>query len=159
MENQITQPKKVRKLSKKQQGFVEDYIETGNGVKSALNNYDTNDYNTANQIAIENLQKPTIQNAIKSIADQIPDEDLIRVHKEGLEATEGLLHEPDYSVRHKYLESAYKLKGLYGAETPDDKPKSNNTYNFIFSAETQKDIKILEDKIKAQLLQKHVQES
>ena len=67
-------------LTKKQKGFVKDYVETGNGVQSALNNYDTDDYNTANQIAIDNLQKPTIQNAIKSIAEQIPDELLIKKH-------------------------------------------------------------------------------
>lgn len=101
-------------LTKKQRGFVKDYIETENGVQSALNNYNTTDYNTANQIAVENLQKPTIINAIKSIAEQIPDEDLIRVHKEGLEATND--KGTDFAVRHKYLDSAYKLKGSYAAE-------------------------------------------
>lgn len=56
------------KLTKKQQGFVKDYIDTGNGTQSALKNYDTESYNTANQIAIENLQKPTIQEVIESHA-------------------------------------------------------------------------------------------
>lgn len=51
----------ARTLTKKQRGFVEDYIETGNGVRAAMNNYDTEDYNTANVIAVENLQKPTIR--------------------------------------------------------------------------------------------------
>lgn len=58
------------KLTKKQKGFVKDYIDTGNGVQSALNNYDTESYNTANQIAIENLQKPTIQEVIESHAEK-----------------------------------------------------------------------------------------
>jgi len=79
--------KKGTKLSKKQKGFVKDYVETGNGVKSALKNYDTDDYNVANQIAIENLQKPTIQKEILSIAEQIPDELLVQRHKELLNST------------------------------------------------------------------------
>ena len=71
-----------KNLSKKQKGFVKDYVRTGNGVKSALNNYDTKDYSTAGSIAVENLQKPAIQEAIKSIADSIPDELLIEKHLE-----------------------------------------------------------------------------
>lgn len=113
-------PKGV-KLSKKQNGFVEEYVRTGNGVQSALNNYGTEDYNSANQIAIENLQKPTIQNAIKSIVDRIPDELLYKTHIEGLKAKRIELAQevPDHAVRHKYLDTAYKLKNLY--------PKESNT--------------------------------
>lgn len=120
------------KLTKKQQGFVKDYVETGNGVQSALNNYDTEDYGTANQIAIENLQKPIIQNAIKSIADRIPDDKLHEVLMEGLQAgktvyknnnatkeVEEVGYEADYAVRHKYLDTALKLKGAY--ETDEQK--------------------------------------
>lgn len=57
------------KLTKKQKGFVKDYLETGIGVQAALNNYDTTDYNTAHAIASENLQKPTIRQAIESHAE------------------------------------------------------------------------------------------
>ncbi len=57
----------------------------------------------------------------------ISDKALAKVHKEGLEATtwyqEGLgkgetvlVEKPDYSVRHKYLESGYKLKGRYQSD-------------------------------------------
>jgi len=126
---------KLPKLTRKQKGFVKDYIETGNGVKSALNNYDTDDYNTAHAIASENLQKPAI---VKSIQEALPDELLAQVHLEGLSATKrsgtggmkiGIgadgqvndfghteIDEPDFAVRHKYLDSAYKLKGSYAAE-------------------------------------------
>lgn len=75
------------KLTPKQKGFVKDYIETRNGVQSALNNYDTEDYNTAHAIAVENLQKPTIQNAIKSIADSFTNEEIVQKHKELLNST------------------------------------------------------------------------
>lgn len=101
-------------LTKKQKGFVKDYVETGNGVQSALNNYDTDDYSTAGAIASENLNKPKVINAIKSIAEYFTEEELAKVHLEGLKATKG--DEPDYAVRHKYLDSAYKIKGLYEAD-------------------------------------------
>lgn len=123
-----TKEKKPR-LTKKQRGFVKDYIETGSGVVAARNNYDVANDNTARAIASENLTKPIIVNAIE---DALPDELLAQVHLEGLRATkiqgvggmlisaEGIEHAdnevPDYATRHKYLDSAYKLKGSYAAE-------------------------------------------
>jgi hypothetical protein len=108
-------------LTKKEKGFVKDYIESGNGTEAVLNNYDTTSENTAASIASENLRKPKIQNAIKSIAESIPDEELIKVHTEGLQAVKmaGENAEIDFAVRHKYLDSAYKLKGSYAAEKKD----------------------------------------
>ncbi len=62
----------------------------------------------------------------------LPDKDLARVHQEGLAATTKRPHlidrddkgrpvydyidEDDYATRHRYLDSAYKLKGLYAPE-------------------------------------------
>ena len=56
----------------------------------------------------------------------ISDEEVLRVHKEGLGASKKVFknnnesgeielvsEEPDYFARHKYLESAYKIKGKY----------------------------------------------
>jgi phage terminase small subunit len=128
----------ARGLTKKEKGFVKEYVKTGNGTKSALKNYDTKDEDCAGVIASQNLGKLKIQNAIKSIADRIPDELLEQVHLEGLRATkksgvggmaigidaggdvESMGHEnmiePDYAVRHKYLDTAYKLKGTYAPE-------------------------------------------
>lgn len=123
------------RLTKKERGFVKDYIKTGNGTQSALKNYDTVDYSTAGNIASENLNKPKIINAIQ---EALPDELLAQVHLEGLSATKrsgtgGMkisigtdgkvndfghtdIDEPDYAVRHKYLDSAYKIKGTYAPE-------------------------------------------
>lgn len=56
----------MEKLTKKQQGFVKDYLETGNGTQSALNNYDTDKPTVANAIAVENLQKPSIREYLES---------------------------------------------------------------------------------------------
>ncbi len=39
---------------------------------------------------------------------ELPDEFLAKVHREGLKAK--YKDKPDYSVRHKYLETAYKIK-------------------------------------------------
>lgn len=115
------------KLTKKERGFVKDYALTENGTQSALKHYDTKDYKTASVIASENLDKPKIIEAIevakKSLADRIPDDLLEKAHIEGLSATavrftpEGeQLDVPDYSVRHKYVDSGYKLKGAYAPE-------------------------------------------
>ena len=56
----------------------------------------------------------------KELMEQhLPDKLLARKHKEGLEASrklvigEEVIKEPDYQTRHKYLDSAYKLKGRY----------------------------------------------
>ena len=70
----------------------------------------------------------------------ISDEKLAKVHAEGLAATtffsEGmgqgvteLVEKPDFSVRHKYLESGYKLKGRY-----QEKP-GNNTLVVVISGQ------------------------
>ena len=113
------------KLTKKQKTFVKEYAKTGNGVQAALKSYDTEDYATAGVIAVENLEKPKIQNALQ---EALPDELLINVHREGLFATkpnfretedglyENVGDEPDYAVRHKYLDTAYKVKGSYAPE-------------------------------------------
>ncbi len=59
-------------LTIKQAGFVKEYIENGgNGVQAALSIYDTKDYRTANTIAVENLQKPAIQEAIEDIFEDL----------------------------------------------------------------------------------------
>lgn len=53
----------------------------------------------------------------------LPDKLLAKKHKEGLDASEEIVKDgevlfskPDYAVRHKYLDSAYKLKGRYVKE-------------------------------------------
>lgn len=112
-------------LTFKQKGFIKDILEGETGVQAALNNYDTEDYSTAGAIASENLRKPKIINAIE---EALPDDLLATIHKEGLFASKGIYkqtseynwikidEEPDYAVRHKYLDSAYKIKDKYAAD-------------------------------------------
>lgn len=129
-------------LTKKEKDFAKEYAKTGNGVQSALKTYDTEDYSTAGVIAHDNLKKPKIQKEIKSIADQISDKELLKVHKEGLKASRKIFRnnmktgaieyvgsEPDHTTRHKYLDTAYKLKKLYDGD--DSKAPQNITFNIV----------------------------
>jgi len=86
----------ARTLTKKQKGFVKDYLETGVGVEAVRRNYDVSDDVTARSIATENLTRPLI---VKAIADALPDEDLAQKHKELLNAVvfERISFKPDDS--------------------------------------------------------------
>lgn len=144
-----TQKKPHRKLSKKEKGFVKDYIETGNGVQSVLNNYDTDNYKSAGVIACENLAKPRI---IKAIAERLPDDLLEEKHLALLNKIdkEGGI---DVQAVSKGLDMAYKVKGAY--KSSDEPPQGNkNIYNFFFNKEVQEEVKNLEDRIKLALIQK-----
>lgn len=76
--------------------------------------------------------------AFKSIAEQIPDDLLVKVHMEGLKAKsfkhspEGeLLELDDYATRHKYLDSAYKIKKVM--EGDDHKLALTITFDDAFT--------------------------
>ena len=105
----------TERLTKKEKTFVKEYVKTGNGTQSALKAYDTDSENVAANIACTNLMKPKIENAIMSIAEQIPDSLLLEVHLDGLQAVDDKGNE-DYATRHRYLDTSYKLKGSYAAE-------------------------------------------
>ena len=70
-----------RKLTKKQKDFADEYIETGNGTKSALKAYNvkpnkeegngkTKEESTAGNIATMNLTKPNVIEYLKAHAKQ-----------------------------------------------------------------------------------------
>lgn len=75
------------------------------------------------------------------IETYLPDQQLIEVHQEGLAATKVVtsptgpdFESPDYQTRHKYLETAYKLKRYLGGDGG-----SGPTINFVAVAQAQKD--------------------
>ena len=137
VQNAIIYKPMARNLTKKQKGFVKDFIKTGNGLQSALNNYDIkspNKIDVAKSIATENLTKPSILNKIKSIAESIPDSLLIEKHLELLNSKEkivagGEVVSESINVQgvSKGLEMAYRLKGSYAEE----KVKVNGEINII----------------------------
>lgn len=56
-----------KRLSKKEQGFVNDIADGMVPTQAALKNYDTEDYSTAGNIASTNLDKPKIINALREL--------------------------------------------------------------------------------------------
>jgi len=64
------------------------------------------------------------------IEKELPDSLLLKVHAEGLAATDGT-GSPDYSVRHKYLDTGYKIKGKM--------PKENSRLGIQFNFGTDRD--------------------
>lgn len=158
---------KPRKLSKKQKGFVADYLATGNGTQSVLKNYDVagkKPEKTASVMAVENLAKPSIITAIEigqvSLKSALEKQGITpaRIAEKVdvlLNATEKTIvlgkeySSPDYVAIDKGLKHATTI---YGVVDEDKKSSSMNTYNFIFSKEVQEDVKKLEDNIKQKLL-------
>ena len=67
----------------------------------------------------------------------IPDESLIKVHKQGLNATKsyGGKKTPDYAVRHKYLETGYRITGKLS-----NNDTMNQQNNFFLNEEQMKRI-------------------
>lgn len=148
-----------QRLTKKQKGFVKDYVETENGTQAALKNYDTNDYKTASVIAAENLDKPSIRVAIENhrktlkqaLIDKGITEDYLATKVETLLEAKTATGEPDYNAVDKGLRHA---TGFYGVDTEPEK-QTKNTYNFIFNQDVQNQIREIESKIKEKLIQKH----
>lgn len=170
MEQTKTKPNKI-KLTKKQKGFVNDFVIDENGTKAALNNYDTDKPVVAANIASENLTKPYIVEAIenkrmslrealieqgiteKRIAEKI--DVLLNAEKKTFRnnVTTGEIEEigceTDYAAVDKGLKHATAIYGI----TPEGPTNTLNvTYNFLFSADTQNRIKAINEEIKAKLI-------
>lgn len=60
----------ARSLTKKQKGFVKDYMETGNATLAVKNNYDVANDLTARVIGSENLTKPNVIAYLESKAEK-----------------------------------------------------------------------------------------
>lgn len=144
----------AKKLTHKEKGFVKDIVKGKTGTQAALNNYDTESYGTAGVIAHENLKKPKI---ISALEEALPDELLAQVHKEGLFASKPIYltdsesgdktkidEEPDYAVRHKYLDTAYKLKGNYA-------PEKSININAQFNLENKEEVETIASKVLEQM--------
>lgn len=144
---------KKPKLTRKQAGFVRDYVANGNGTQAIIKNYNITsrgkgDY-VARVMASRNLKKPNV-----AIAIQIELETLrSALIKQGVtpqkiaRKVDQLLESADDNSVDKGLRHATAIYGIEGL----DKPKANNVYNFIFNAEAQAEIKAIEEKIKQRL--------
>lgn len=131
-------------LSQQDQEFVKQVAITGNQTQSAKDAYGIEKDDYAGKKGSLKVRESKIATAItevkKSLADRISDDKLHEVLMEGLEATkpqgvggmamniskngiDSIGHTDmfiaDYPTRHKYLDTALKLKGLY--ENDDQK--------------------------------------
>ena len=118
------------KLSKQKKGFVKDYVETHNGTQAVLNNMEVKNENVAGVTATRLLRDVKIQNAIKSIAEQIPDSLLVDklkllLNKEEVvtknNMTTGEIDviptgQIDVQAVSKGLDMTFKLKGAYAPD-------------------------------------------
>lgn len=168
MEKTTQLQKKPPKLTKKQRGFVEDYVASGNASESIKKNYNVTTDLTARTMGSENITKPNVALAIEIkqqslrealIKQGVTPEKIAQKVETLLNATEkiGILGKeyetPDYNAIDKGLKHATTI---YGVISDDENPRQANTYNFIFSPENQKDIREIEEKIKARLIKKNV---
>lgn len=113
-----------RDLTLKQRRWLDSYIELGNATQAAKDaGYNCKSYMSFHAVGYENLQKLSI--SIKEIMNRkgITDARLMEDLKAGLKAQrtefgkfKGKITDSkdliDYQTRHKYLETALKLKGL-----------------------------------------------
>ena len=114
-------------MKSKEKEFVEEYIQNGNNATKAVKEvYNIEDENYASVKGHRLIRKDKVKEAILSLSERIPDDKLHEVLMEGLKAgktvfknnnstgeIEEVGYEPDYAVRHKYLDTELKLKGLY----------------------------------------------
>lgn len=112
------------KLTLKQRRWLKLYLELGNATEAAMQSYDCKDRESAAQIGYENLRKLDYTDFLEEAG--ITDNLLLKKTVEGLDANRTVsavntgknstasstdfIDVPDYMVRFKYLEIAYKLK-------------------------------------------------
>ncbi len=153
-ENQLKPKKRVKKLSKKDLLFVDMVVEDGNISKAVRETYNVQDPKYAYVKGSRLIENDSIANAIevkrKTLKEALIEQG-IDEKKIALKVDE-LLNNEDPNAIDKGLKHA---TNIYGVVDPQ-KQETGNTYNFLFSPETQADIKLLEDKIKARLLNKNV---
>jgi len=116
-------PMKGDNLTLKQRKWMKVYIQCGNATEAAMQVYNCKDRNSAKQIGFENLAKLNYTEFLEE--GGITDELLRKKIEEGMDAnrvisartmgkadekTDDFIDVPDFMVRHKYLETALKLK-------------------------------------------------
>lgn len=118
------QEEEKRKLTMKQRKFIDEYIETGNATEAAMRVYDCKDRDSANAIGSENLAKLSYTDFLEvaGVTDLLLQQKIMEglsadktvsariTGKDADSGTDDFIDVPDYMARHKYLETALKLK-------------------------------------------------
>jgi hypothetical protein len=101
--------RKGERLTLKQYRFPAGYVRNGaRGVQAAVTAYETESYNCANQIAMENLQEPTVTRAIHRQLDGFEEDgmdDLLRVLSD-------LVHNGKPHIQLKAIKLVIRIWGL-----------------------------------------------
>lgn len=112
-----------RQLTLKQRKWLKRYLECGNATQAAMEVYDCKDRDSAANVGYENVRKLDYIDFMEEagVTDKVLQQKLL----EGLESTRTIsaikgtsanggttdfIDVPDYQTRHKYLETALKLK-------------------------------------------------
>lgn len=107
----------------KRKKFVTKYIENGgNGTQAVLDTYNTDSSNVANQIALENLRKPTVIRAIDQVLQGVglTDDVVAKIHKRNM------TQDKDLRV------SQTAVKDYYGVTGKLEKAGDNTQVNVAF---------------------------
>ncbi len=151
-------PKKSQKLKPNERLFVDTYVKLDfNGTQAAKQVYGIQSYSYAALKANRLINNAKVAEAIEdkrktlkqALIDKGVTEDKIAEKVNTLLEAKDEAGQTDFNAVDKGLKHA---TNIYGVADPDDKPKGNNTYNFIFNAETQEKIKAIEAEIKQKLI-------
>lgn len=105
----------------KERTFAKEYPATGNATEAAMRAYDCSTRDSARSLGAQTLAKLSMANLLRDAG--IDEQTIITTLQQGLHATrthksgEGTLTtQPDFYVRHRYLETAIKLLDRQPAE-------------------------------------------
>ena len=99
-----------KKPTFKQKAFSQEYVKNkGNGTRAALEVYDTEDYGTANQIAIGNLQNPIVNQEINRILKKSG----VTLKRAARATADGLDEDQKIEVRMSAARDTYRLLDVY----------------------------------------------
>lgn len=158
MENKKVKP---RKLTKKREGFVRDYVETGNAAEAAARNYPVKNRDVAKSVGSELLTFPDVIEAVEERKETLKEAlEAVGVTPKKIATKVKVLLDakdpkgnPDYKAIDKGVAHATKIRG--DVSEPPFTPPTHATYNFLFSKETQAEVAQIEAKIKARLIKPH----
>lgn len=114
------------------------WLKTGNGVQSALEAYDTTDYNSASTIATQNLQSLKLGIREYCEANKVSIKEVFDMNKKMLSATKTQPSptEPDKDVEDWQArdKAMTRFERWLGVESVEENKPTNNTINFIFQS-------------------------
>lgn len=113
-------------LTLKQRKWLKAYLECSNATEAAMRVYNCKNRRSANAIGAKNLAKINLGNTLED--EGLSLRLIFKTLSEGLDATRTYtiggrsIVRPDWRVRHPYLVTALRIRGLY-----PNKTKKNNT--------------------------------